>query len=181
MPVYSTTTTSPAHSATAPTTKAPHKKLKKKVTLIPDDISTASEEDDVASNKLPPGAAKWEDLPSPLEPGKKSLPPWIDNVRNSRKKEEADDDEDGDDADLIMDLAEEQLKGRLIKKKEKVEVWGRGVQVGGGGGEGIGEGDVGSGEGTPDMEVFSRRVPVPMEVPGRKLAAGRKPWFYANM
>ncbi|KAF8457236.1 tyrosyl-DNA phosphodiesterase I [Terfezia claveryi] len=28
------------------------------------------------------------------------------------------------------------------------------------------------------MEVFTEKLPVPMEVPGRRIAQGRKPWFY---
>ncbi|KAF8427386.1 tyrosyl-DNA phosphodiesterase-domain-containing protein [Tirmania nivea] len=30
------------------------------------------------------------------------------------------------------------------------------------------------------MEVFTGTVPVPMEVPGRRIAQGRKPWFYTE-
>lgn len=31
-----------------------------------------------------------------------------------------------------------------------------------------------------DMEVFTGKVPVPMEVPGRRIAQGRRPWFYTE-
>ena len=30
------------------------------------------------------------------------------------------------------------------------------------------------------MEVFMGKVPVPMEVPGRRIAQGRSPWFYTE-
>jgi len=31
-----------------------------------------------------------------------------------------------------------------------------------------------------DMAVFTGKVPVPMEVPGRRIAQGRRPWFYTE-
>jgi len=30
------------------------------------------------------------------------------------------------------------------------------------------------------MELFAEKVPVPMNVPGRRIAQGRKPWFYTE-